>query len=284
MSAGAGALGAEAEAAVAIAQAAGARLLDWQGRLGSGDVRSKSAARDLVSAADLDSEGVVLAGLREHFPLDGVCAEESGGEHQDRAAVWFADPLDGTVNFVHGLPLYAVSLGRLRAGEPDLAVVHAPALGETYVAARGRGAWSESGRLAVSATATLAEAVLATGFPYRRNWLLDDNLENFGRLFHRVRGMRRLGAAALDLAWVAAGRLDAFWELHLQPFDVAAGGLLVREAGGEVGALVPGGDWLHGGSFVAGPAPLVAAIRAVLLEGRPPDYPPLGERDTPRLG
>ena len=263
----------------AIARAAGAELMRHFDGLDADAIQSKSAARDLVTAADLASERVVMDGLREAFPGDGFLAEESGAQNADAEHVWCIDPLDGTTNFVHRLPMFGVSIARLTAGVPDLAVVFLPRLFESFTAARGQGAFLNGEPIQVSATQDLMQALLATGFPYRRQFLLDNNLENFSRLFLKQRGVRRMGSAAADLAYVACGRLDAFWELHLQPYDVAAGGLLVQEAGGLCDTIVPGGDWVFGRNVVAGPEALVAGLREVLLEGRDEDYPPLGEKD-----
>lgn len=261
-----------------LARGAGAILERWWDRLAAADIGVKSAERDLVTAADLESERHLLAGLRRAFPRDAVLAEESGAAGDAGApAVWYVDPLDGTVNFVHRLPMVAVSLARVVAGRPDVAVVHLPRLRETFVAVRGAGATLDGRALRVSATARPRDALLATGFPYRRHFLRDANLENFNRLFLHQRGVRRMGSAACDLAYVAAGRLDAFWELHLAPWDVAAGGLLVEEAGGRVDTITPGGDWLHGRNLIAGPPELVEALRVLLREGRGDDYPDLGE-------
>ncbi|KAA3607807.1 MAG: inositol monophosphatase [Planctomycetota bacterium] len=267
-----------------IAQEAGDILLQWQDKLEADKIGRKSSSRDLVTQADLASEAIVLQRLREFFPEDGVYAEESGVHQPEAEAVWYVDPLDGTVNFVHGLPQWAVSMARVRNGQPELAVVHVPKLGETYHAALDQGAYLGDQKLQVSATHELDQALLATGFPYQRQTLLDNNLENFNRLFLLARDCRRIGAAAVDLAYVAAGQLDAFWELHLGPYDVAAGALLIREAGGVVDTIVPGGDWLHGANILAGPAALVAAVREVLTAGRDRDYPPLGHRPQPSAG
>ncbi len=268
------------EQAARLARRAGALLLEMRGKLAAGDVASKSAARDLVTVADVASEELLVDGLRRAFPSDAIQAEEGGGRAEGERT-WYVDPLDGTVNFVHQLPMFAVSMGCFRGGQPELAVVHLPVLGECFTAARGHGAWLNGARLQVSRTRSLDEAVLGTGFPYRRHLLLDNNLENFNRLFLRQRGVRRMGSAASDLAYVAAGRLDAFWELHLSPWDLAAGALLVMEAGGVVDTIVPGGDWLHGRNLLAGPSALVEELRAALREGRGDDYPPLGEREEP---
>jgi len=264
--------------AVELALDAGRLLLAYRRDLEGLDVRTKGTPRDLVTGADLASERLLLEGLRASFPGHGIHSEESGRETQDAERVWYVDPLDGTTNFVQGLPFFAVSLGLVRQGRPEVAVVHAPVLGETFTAVRGEGAWLGNRRLRTSAKTRLADSILATGFPYRRHLLLDNNLDNFERLFLRERGIRRMGAAAIDLAYVAAGRLDAFWELHLGPYDVAAGGLLVTEAGGVVDTIVPGGDWIHGANLLAGPARLAEALREVLLEGRGRDYPSLAER------
>jgi len=268
-----------AGAAEEMARGAGRILNSWWERLGAVDVGSKSVDRDLVTAADLDSEAFLLEGIRRAFPRDAVLAEESGAAGDAAAAgTWYVDPLDGTVNFVHRLPMVAVSLARVVAGRPEVAVVHLPRLDETFVAVRGGGATLNGKPIRVSSTSAPLDALLATGFPYRRHFLIDNNLENFQRMFLQQRGIRRMGSAASDLAYVAAGRLDAFWELHLSPWDVAAGGLLVTEAGGVVDTIVSGGDWLHGGNLIAGPPALADALRAILREGRDEHYPDLGER------
>ncbi len=241
------------------------------------EVARKSTDRDLVSTADFASEALLLAAIAETYPEDGILTEE-GGALGEGKKLWCLDPLDGTVNFVQGLPLFAVSVARLQDGVPDVAVVHLPVLQETWTACRGGGCFRNGQAVQISEKASLAESVLATGFPYRRQFLADNNLENFGRLFLHVRGLRRSGSAAIDLAWTAGGRLDAFWELHLSPWDVAAGGLLVSEAGGVVDTIQPGGDWVQGRNLLAGPSPLVQALRERLLDGRGAEYPPLGDR------
>lgn len=261
----------------AIARAAGQVLMDSFDQLDASRIRSKSAARDLVTDVDVKAEQLILQHIQQKFPDDGVYAEESGVERLDAKHVWYVDPLDGTTNFVHSLPMFGVSIARVTAGEPDVAVVFLPRLDECFTAARGHGTQLNGVPVQVSSSTELLRSLLATGFPYRRHVLLDNNLENFNRLFLNQRGIRRMGSAAADLAYVACGRLDAFWELHLGPYDVAAGGLLVREAGGETDAIVAGGDWIHGGSIVAGPSKLVSELRAVLLEGRDQNYPPRGE-------
>jgi myo-inositol-1(or 4)-monophosphatase len=272
----------ERAAALAVAEAAareaGELLLARMGHLAAGEVRSKSAARDLVTAADVESERHLVARLRAAFPEHAIEAEEevhddagddARGDAREEGARprWFLDPLDGTVNFVHGLPAFAVSVALYAGGRPEVAVVHLPRLAETFTAVRDGGARQDGRPIRVSDCASLGEAILATGFPYRRNELEHNNLANFNRFFLDVRGLRRMGSAALDLAYVAAGRLDGFWELHLAPHDVAAGALLVREAGGVVTDADGGERWLRCGHIVAAGPALHEAIRARVVHG-----------------
>lgn len=248
--------------AIAAAETSGELLLGYLGQLTSGQISSKSNARDLVTEADVASERRLVEALRRARPGYAIEAEEEVHDAiVDDRPRWFLDPLDGTVNFVHGLPMFAVSIGLFVGGVPQLAVVHLPRLGETFTALRGGGAHLNGAPIRVADTETLGDAILATGFPYRRNELEHSNLENFNRFFYDVRGVRRMGSAAIDLAYVAAGRLGGYWELHLSPHDVAGGGLLVREAGGVVTDADGGDDWLRGGSLVAAGAALHGLIR-----------------------
>ena len=265
-----------------LAIGAGEILLDWSGRLANDQIGSKSAKRDLVTEADLASEVFLLKHLADAFPEDTFLAEESAGEpmvNPGAESLWCIDPLDGTVNFVHGLPMYAVSIARLRHGVPEVAVVYLPRLQETFTAVRGGGAFLNGSSIQVSSSSKPLESLFATGFPYRRHLLADNNLENFNRMFLNQRGIRRMGSAAIDLAYVAAGRIDAYWEMHLSPWDVAAAGLIVQEAGGVVDTLRPGGDWVFDANLIAGPAELVQATRQILTENRGADFPNLGDRE-----
>ncbi len=259
--------------AMDAAQAAGEVLLDSWEALQAADIDRKSSGRDLVSKADVEAERTIVSALRRHLPEHAIEAEE---EVRDAAQPgqprWLVDPLDGTVNFIHGIPLFCVSLGLYVDEEPVVSVVHMPKMGETFWARRGAGAYLEHGRgqkrLAVSQTAELREAILGTGFPYRREEWQPNNLENFSAFYLDVRGLRRTGSAALDLAWVAAGRLDGFWELYLSPHDVAGGALLVREAGGVVTDSEGGERWLRRGDVVAAGPALHPQIQARVV---PPD-------------
>jgi myo-inositol-1(or 4)-monophosphatase len=197
------------------------------------DIRFKGRI-DLVTDADKASEEAVLEVLRERVPGASVLAEESGA-HQGKSDVRFiVDPLDGTTNYAHGLPLYACTVAVEVAGVLEAGCTIDPSRDETFFAERGEGAFANGVRLQVSEVAQLEHALVCTGFPYGDRHELPQMIAAFGRLTQHARGTRRLGSAALDLACVAAGRLDAFWEQNLKAWDVAAGVLLVREAGGVV--------------------------------------------------
>jgi len=241
------------DTALEIAREAGDLLLERFGRLSGAEIARKGP-RDLVTAADRDAEALIARRLREAFPEHGLLAEEGAGDDRDGGAdrpVWIVDPLDGTTNFVHGIPAFCVSLGLVEAGRPVLGVVHAPALRQTFWGAPGQGAYEGDRPIAVSVTPMLSEALVATGFAYDVDRLPDDNLDNFARLVRTTRGVRRIGSAALDLAYVASGRFDAFWELHLRPWDVAGGAAIVLAAGGMLTDVRGGEDWLFGGHLVA---------------------------------
>ena len=270
-----------AELAAEVAAEAG-KLLMAQLPLGRWtDAIEHKAGRELVTRVDRDSERLIVRRIREARPDDAISAEEGGvvaGASANAAYRWIIDPLDGTTNFLHGHPMFAVSIGVERFAEdgrhtdgPDLvaAAVRLPYLGETYLAARGVGSFlnSLSIRLEVSSTEVLDDALVATGFAYDRQ--RHPNYDNFTALARAARGIRRCGAAAVDLAFVAAGRYDAFWELGLREHDVAAGALLVTEAGGRVTDLAGGADWLGGGRIVASNGRLHEAVRALLADGGP---------------
>jgi len=234
--------------------------------------------RELVTASDRASEERIVESLRREFPEDAFLAEEgvaseAGEIDGEGRYCWVLDPLDGTTNFVHGHPHWAVSLGLLEEGRPVLGLVHAPALGrggkgEFWVGIPGLGAWRGGRPIRVSRCTDLEKAVVATGFSYDRNESgVNPNLGNFERMFWIVRGIRRCGSAAIDLAMTASGIYDLFWELHLRPYDVAAGIALVLAAGGEVRDLGSGDGALFGGEILAGSSPLLERA-APLLKGR----------------
>ncbi len=265
-------LAAEAARLRLIALAAGA--IQQEGRGHRRDIVYKSAT-DMVTDVDRRVEAYLFDRLGEVFPQDGVRAEEGAGRSGVSGRVWHVDPLDGTTNYVHGYPFYAVSLGCAGADGPELGAVYAPELDELYLARRGGGATLERpGRgeparpLALAGPVALERALLATGFPYERGEVAAlncDLVKNF--LLRRCHDIRRGGSAALDLCHVAAGRLDGYWEFRLQPWDVAAGVLVAREAGAVVTDLDGGADALHGRHVLAAAPGLHAEMLAIIREG-----------------
>jgi myo-inositol-1(or 4)-monophosphatase len=193
---------------------------------------SKAAEFDLVTEYDRRSEALIVERLATAFPRDTVIAEEGGGQH-GTGALWYVDPLDGTTNFAHGVPFFAVAIGRVVDGRPDVGVVHAPILDLTFTATRGGGAFCNDRRLQVSEAETLDRAMLATGFPSDRQSSADTNFPQFTAIKSRARAVRRFGSSTLDQAFVAAGTYDGFWEMKLKAWDLTAGSLLVEEAGGR---------------------------------------------------
>jgi len=239
--------------AIELAHRAGALLRARQEQERS--VEAKSFA-DVVTDADKASESLIVDAIRERFPDHSILAEEGGGGTGESEFQWLIDPLDGTLNYLHGMPTYCVSLGLLRRGELYLGVVYDPTRGELFTAERGTGARCNGRLLQVSRTERLASALLTTGFPYDRFVNPDNNLRQHNHLLLRCQDIRRPGSAALDLCYVAAGRSDAHWELGLKPWDVAAGALIVLEAGGTLS------DW-HGRPWRADNPRLVASNGAI---------------------
>lgn len=196
---------------------------------------TKKGPTDLVTEADVASEKAVIASLEKDCPGISILAEESGGDRSNcTKAMWIIDPLDGTTNFAHGFPQFAVSIALMEKGLPKVGVVYAPVSGELFYACLGHGAWLNGDSIQVTQTATLLDALIVTGFPYDKQKHLTEVLYQLKTLLPLVRDIRRVGSAALDLAFVACGRLDSYYERALQPWDSAAGWLLVLEAGGVV--------------------------------------------------
>jgi myo-inositol-1(or 4)-monophosphatase len=219
--------------AIEIAREAGGLLLQHFRRPLEITYKRRS---DLVTEADRKSEAMIVERLRRHFPGHAIVAEEGGGQRTESDYCWYVDPLDGTTNFAHGFPIFSVSLGLAYCGEVVAGVVYDPTRDELFTAERGAGAFLNSQRLRVSNHEHLAECLVATGFPpFATNH--DLNIEFYFRFTQLSHGVRRAGSAALDLCCVAAGRFDGCWELKLNPWDMAAGTLLVREAGGLVTSI-----------------------------------------------
>ena len=213
-------------------------------------VRSKQH-NDFVSEVDHAAEDAIIATLKEAYPQHAILAEESGASGESDY-VWIIDPLDGTTNFLHGFPQYCVSIGMAHKGVLTHGVVYDPNRNELYTASRGAGAFLNDRRIRVSKAIQLKEALIGTGFPFRQLDQLDRYLTMFRAVSHLAAGVRRPGSAALDLAYVACGRYDAFWEMGLSQWDMAAGALLIKEAGGLVSDFEGGENYLEKGQIVAG--------------------------------
>ena len=225
---------------------AGALLLDYLKR--PREIAQKSRRADLVTDADRAAERLILDRLRAEFPQSTITGEESGTHAGTGSERWYVDPLDGTTNYAHGYPVFCVSIGYERGGELIAGVVYAPFYDELFVAQKGAGATLNGKKIRVSAIGAVADALLCTGFHPAD---FDRNGDYFRNLSYHAQAVRRDGSAALDLAAVAAGRFDGFWEFDLQTWDVAAGALLVREAGGRVTAADGGEFHVDGRSIVA---------------------------------
>ena len=230
---------------------------------------------DLVSAADADAENAIIATLRAAFPEHAILGEESGELMGGATAArgggckWLVDPIDGTVNFLHGYPYYAISLALAQGARITHAVVLDPVHDELFAAIAGRGATRNGAALHVSACHALDEALVGTVFPTRASPKMPGYLTVFNRLLPRCRGMRRAGACALDLCYVAAGRLDGFFVMSLSSWDIAAGALIVEEAGGRIGDFAGGPDFLRTNELIAAAPGIFGALREAIAAARP---------------
>ena len=231
------------------------------------------AANDFVTEVDRAAEAAIIETLLDAYPGHGILAEESGQSagNADSEFQWIIDPLDGTTNFIHGFPQYAVSIALAKNGVVEQAVVYDPTRNELFTATKGAGATLNERRIRVSRRAKLAESLIATGFPFREFDHVDAYLAMFKDICQKTAGIRRPGAAALDLCYVACARVDAFWELGLAPWDMAAGTLIVQEAGGLVSDLAGESDYLKSGNVVAGTPKVFAPLLAIVQAHRPAD-------------
>jgi myo-inositol-1(or 4)-monophosphatase len=255
--------------AVRAARRAGEVIVRSLPRLDSIQVTSKGR-NDFVSEVDRAAEREIIATIRGFYPDHAFLAEESG-ETGAGDTVWIIDPLDGTTNFLHGFPTFAVSIACRQRGRLEHAVVYDPMRQEIFTASRGGGAHLDNRRIRVSKARGLEGALVATGFPYRSNTkYLDAYLAMLKDVMISTAGLRRPGAAALDLAYVAAGRVDAFWEIGLNAWDTAAGTLLITEAGGHIGTLT-GAEYRQGGNVVAGTPKVYSALLELLAPHVPED-------------
>jgi len=257
------------QVATEAAQAGGEVLTKFAGSLSN--VQEKGRPGDLVTEADRASEAVVLDILRHRLPSHAILAEESGdsGDPSQTPYLWAVDPLDGTTNYTHSYPFYAVSIGLLIHGIPSVGVVFNPGLNELFQAATGHGATCNHQAISVSKTAQLTDSLLVTGFAYDRRETIDNNYAEFCHLTHKTQGVRRGGSASVDLAYVACGRLDGYWERGLSPWDLAAGVVLVQEAGGQITAYDQGPFDLHNGRILATNGAVHSALSHELMSVKP---------------
>ncbi|MDP1525737.1 MAG: inositol monophosphatase family protein [Rhodocyclaceae bacterium] len=225
---------------------------------------------DFVTEVDRAAEATIIETLREVYPSHAILAEESGLSEQTSEFQWIIDPLDGTTNFIHGFPQYAISIALAHKGVLTQAVVYDPNRNELFTASKGGGAFLNDKRIRVSKCVKLEESLLGTGFPYRVFDHVDTYLAIFKEMTKRCAGVRRPGAASLDLAWVACGRIDGFWEFGLSPWDMAAGALLILEAGGLVSDLSGDGNYLQTGNIVGGTPKVFNQLLQVIQPHRTP--------------
>lgn len=219
---------------------------------------------DFVTKVDLVAEEEIIRTIREAYPDHAVIAEESGEDTKKSDYTWVIDPLDGTLNFIHGVAHFAVSIAVLKKGEPEVGMVFDPIKNELFTAVRGGGAQLNNRKIRVSNCKQLDRALFATGFPFRDDQKFEAYLKGFSRILPKTSGIRRPGAASLDLAYVAAGRFDGYWEMGLKPWDIAAGILLVKEAGGIVTDLSGKQDCLKTGEVVCGNIKMQAMLLHLL--------------------
>lgn len=249
--------------AVKAARRAGGIITRASSDVGALKVQSKSF-NDFVTEVDRTAERTIIETLQEAYPDHGFLGEESGKSNVDAANVWIIDPLDGTTNFLHGFPQYAVSIALQQQGVLTQAVIYDPNRNDLFTATRGRGAFLNDKRIRVSSRTKLQESIIGTGLPFRDFQHLDTYLAMFKDMIKKTAGLRRPGSAALDLAYVAAGWYDGFWEIGLSKWDIAAGGLLIQEAGGIVGNFEGNESWIDTGNIVAGNPKIFAQLLQTL--------------------
>ncbi|RFF27586.1 MULTISPECIES: inositol monophosphatase family protein [unclassified Wenzhouxiangella] len=248
--------------AVEAARRAGDIALRYRSRLEGIPVERK-ARHDYVSDVDRGCEQAIREHILKHHRDHAILGEE-GGQTGDSDHVWIVDPIDGTSNYLRGIPHFAISIALQVRGRIEAGVVYDPMREEMFTASRGQGAFLNSQRMRVSGRKELATAVVATAFPFRQRRLMEAYQGMFDAMFDKVEDFRRAGTASLDLAYVACGRLDGYWELNLKPWDIAAGALLVQEAGGVVMDVTGGDQWLQSGHILAAPFKLITPMRAAI--------------------
>lgn len=255
--------------AIQAARRAGNVILRYSNQLDRLAIETKGR-NDFVTVVDRQAESEIIAAIQRAFPDHGILAEETGLNGNDASPYkWVIDPLDGTTNFLHGYPQFAVSIGVLNNGRLDQAVVFDPLRNEMFTASRGEGAKLNDRRIRVSKTSKMENALVGTGFPFRSYENLESWIDCFREILPKTSGVRRAGSAALDLAHVASGRLDGFWEIGLSPWDIAAGCLLIQEAGGMVSDFSGKQGFLDSGNVVAGNPKIYEGVYRLLSEKLP---------------
>lgn len=237
--------------AVSAARHAGTIILKNLGHLSSHDIGMKKSF-DFVTKVDRWSEAVIVNTIREKFPSHSFLAEETLRDKESNCYRWIIDPLDGTTNYIHGFPVFSVSIALEFRGEVILGVVFDPLRDELFHSLKETGSFLNNSRIRVSDITSSDRSLIATGFPFRKKALIDNYLDAFRKIFSEVSDIRRAGSAALDLAYIASGRVDGFFELNLSPWDIAAGSLLIKEAGGLITDFGGGSDYLLTGNVIAG--------------------------------
>ncbi len=250
--------------AIRAARAAGDLIVREIDRIDDIGFDSKGE-NDFVTDVDKGAEQVIINTIHQSYPEHAFLAEESG-QSGDSEFVWIIDPLDGTTNFMHGFPHYAVSIALQHRGRLDQAVIYDPLRQELFTASRGKGAQLNNRKIRVTSKRELKGTLLGTGFPFREGQDIEVFLESFRRLYPHVAGIRRAGSAALDLAYVACGRLDGFWEYNLNAWDIAAGALLVQEAGGINSELTGGTDYMQSGNIISANPKILKAMLQQLMK------------------
>jgi myo-inositol-1(or 4)-monophosphatase len=239
------------EVAIQSAKIGGKVLLENFGKVTKKEIEVKSK-NNFVTYVDRLSEEKIVQRILSTFPDHTIVAEESGGQKQNSEYRWIIDPLDGTTNFIQGIPMFAVSIGLEKNGEMLLGVIYEPIRKELFYAEKGKGAYLNDKKFTIADKKNLSECLIATGFPFRIYDLFDDYLKTFSLFMRKTIGIRRAGSAAIDLAYTAIGRFDGFWELGLSPWDIAGGSIIIEEAGGVITDVLGGKNYLSTGNVVAG--------------------------------
>ena len=248
--------------AIRAARTAGDSIVREMDRTRDISIETKGQ-NDFVTEVDKNAEGIIISVIKNAYPEHAFLAEESGQEGENDY-LWIIDPLDGTTNFLHGFPHFSVSIALQNKGVLEQAVIYDPLKQELFTASKGKGAQLNNRKIRVSIKKTLDGALLGTGFPYNNKSVMQQFIESYKNLFPNVAGIRRAGVASLDLAYVACGRLDGFWEFNLRPWDIAAGALIIQEAGGINAELTGGADYMKTGNIISANPKMIKAMLKVL--------------------